>query len=96
MSLHLFYIKGDPCHDYKTLDTKDDFSRSTGYTKHVSLCDNMLEPNWYRISSKSGERMPTECVQNGGRCGALYSIWMNGKIFIYFNFLINKMYINHT
>ncbi|XP_071123915.1 uromodulin-like [Mytilus edulis] len=71
-------LKCDPCHDYKNLDTADDFKRSTGNANNDNLCDNALEPDWYRITSKSGEKMPTECVQDGGRCGALRSVWMNG------------------
>lgn len=71
-------LKCEPCHEYQKLDTADEFSRSAGNSNPGHRCDNTLKPGWYRISSKSGEEMPTECVQSGGRCGTLRSMWMNG------------------
>ncbi|XP_052078001.1 uncharacterized protein LOC127715933 [Mytilus californianus] len=69
--------QGDPCIDYKVLDSADD-SRRSAANGYGQLCDNTLESGWYRIISKAGERMPTECIVGGFRCGTMSSIWMNG------------------
>ncbi|CAC5377860.1 unnamed protein product [Mytilus coruscus] len=69
--------QGDPCIDYKVLDSADDSRRSTA-NSYGQLCDNTLESGWYRIISKAGERMPIECIVGGFRCGTMSSIWMNG------------------
>lgn len=71
-------VKGDPCMNYKVLDSVDDSRRSAAKSSG-HLCDNMLESGWYRIISKAGERMPTECIVGGLRCGTMSSIWMNGS-----------------
>ncbi|CAC5368570.1 unnamed protein product [Mytilus coruscus] len=71
--------KCDPCLTYKVLDTPDAITRSVANAAYPStLCDNTLEAGWYRVTSYAGERMPTECVIGGNRCGTSYSIWMNG------------------
>lgn len=68
-------ISGDPCLDYKTIN---EWERSTANT-FGSACDAFLHPGWYRITSKAGEVMPTECIEYGGRCGTAYTIWLNGS-----------------
>ncbi|XP_052076402.1 uncharacterized protein LOC127714386 [Mytilus californianus] len=71
-------VKGDPCMNYKVLDSLDESRRSAAKSSG-HLCDNTLESGWYRIISKAGERMPTECIVGGFRCGTISSIWMNGS-----------------
>lgn len=67
-------ITADPCTDY---DTIDDWKRSVANGLDIA-CDSLLNPGWYRIISKAGELMPTECIHYGSRCGTGYSIWLNG------------------
>ncbi|OPL33803.1 hypothetical protein AM593_10606, partial [Mytilus galloprovincialis] len=59
------------------LDSADDHRRSVA-NSYGQLCDNTLESGWYRIISKAGERMPTECIVGGFRCGTMSPIWMSG------------------
>lgn len=80
-------LKGDPCVSYKVLDTADAITRSVANANNSpSLCDNTLEAGWYRVTSYAGERMPTECIVGGMRCGTSSSIWMNG---IFFSLLLH-------
>ncbi|VDI64888.1 Hypothetical predicted protein [Mytilus galloprovincialis] len=77
--LALIQSMGDPCVSYKVLDTADAITRSVANANNSpSLCDNTLEAGWYRVTSYAGERMPTECIVGGMRCGTSSSIWMNG------------------
>ena len=71
-------IKGDPCTSYQVLDSENDHSRSAANVDG-SRCDDQLVTGWYRITSKAGERMPTECIIGGGRCGTTFSTWMSGS-----------------
>ena len=73
----MFYL-GDPCTSYQVLDSENDHSRSAANVDG-SRCDDQLVTGWYRITSKAGERMPTECIIGGGRCGTTFSTWMSGK-----------------
>lgn len=76
-------FQGDPCLTYKVLDTPNEDARSVANAALPSaICDNTLEAGWYRITSYAGERMPTECVYGGMRCGTSRSIWMNGNYFL--------------
>lgn len=76
-------FQGDPCLTYKVLDTPNEDARSVANAALPSaICDNTLEAGWYRITSYAGERMPTECVYGGMRCGTSMSIWMNGNFFL--------------
>lgn len=62
----------------------DDWRRSVAVlSTNFSICDNLLQEAWYRITSGAGERMPTECVKGGFRCSTQDSIWLsNGKCYI--------------
>lgn len=71
--------KCDPCDTYTVLDSPEEFVRSVANAaSSPTLCDNTLEAGWYRVISNAGERMPTECIIGGMRCGTSSSIWMNG------------------
>ena len=65
----------DSCSNYKEID---DWTRSVANGDN-NACDNLLEPGWYRVTSKAGELMPTSCIHFGGRCGSTNSVWMDGK-----------------
>lgn len=74
----IFFFVVDPCleENYQTLD---DWQRSVNNTINGNLCDNRLTTGWYRPISLVGNSMPTECTQNGFRCGTTYPIWLNGR-----------------
>lgn len=72
-----YFSTEDPCSDYVELD---DWKRSVSNGGTYQLCDTFLVPGWYRVISKAGEEMPTECIKGGFRCGTTVSIWMNGKL----------------
>ncbi|VDI56273.1 Hypothetical predicted protein [Mytilus galloprovincialis] len=77
--IRVLTINCDPCLTYKVLDTQNEDARSVANAALPSaICDNTLEAGWYRVTSFAGERMPTECVYGGMRCGTSMSIWMNG------------------
>lgn len=81
----MFFAKGSPCNNYKILDSPNDFTRSVANGGGQN-CDNTLAGGWVRFISKSGERMPTQCVYGGFRCGTQIPIWMNGmKTYCYKN-----------
>ncbi|CAC5392587.1 unnamed protein product [Mytilus coruscus] len=69
--------KYEPClpANYKNIDQ---WERSVGNKNGGQICDNVLEPGWYRPVSKAGREMPTSCPENGLKCGTTYPIWMNG------------------
>ncbi|XP_071126275.1 uncharacterized protein [Mytilus edulis] len=69
--------KYEPClpTNYRNIDQ---WERSVGNINGGQICDNVLEPGWYRPISKAGKEMPTSCPKNGQKCGTTYPIWMNG------------------
>ncbi|XP_076071653.1 oncoprotein-induced transcript 3 protein-like [Mytilus galloprovincialis] len=70
-------VKGDdPC---ATANYLNNWRRSVAFEVDPSnkLCDNILEPGWYRITSGQGDRMPTECVEGGFRCNTAVPIWLS-------------------
>lgn len=60
-------------------DTIDNWKRSVA-NGAGTMCDALLTAGWYRVISKSGELMPTECIHYGGRCGTGFPIWLNGTL----------------
>ncbi|OPL33186.1 hypothetical protein AM593_08702, partial [Mytilus galloprovincialis] len=67
-----------PC---ETINFIDNWKRSAANDKidNTFLCDWMLEEGWYRIYSTAGDRMPTECLIGGYRCGTAYPIYLSRK-----------------
>lgn len=77
----ILFIVDNPCSPGNYIEL-DHWQRSTGnsyYGQNTMLCDNFLPPGWYRPTSPVGNRMPTECVRGGFRCGTTGSIWLNGQ-----------------
>ncbi|XP_063436541.1 oncoprotein-induced transcript 3 protein-like [Mytilus trossulus] len=68
----------EPC---ETLNAIDNWKRSAAnnLTDNTFLCDSRLKEGWYRITSTAGERMPTECLIGGYRCGTKYPIYLSRK-----------------
>ena len=82
--------KIDPCLPSNHKVIKDQPNRS--FNLHLSqvtlsdpnarpICDQLLEPGWYRFDSPAGNLMPTECP-GGKYCGTNMPIWMKGNNFI--------------
>ena len=69
----------DPCLEvnYKTLDQWQRSVKNTGV--NGTICDNMLQPGWYRPISLAGSMMPTQCQEGGFTCGTINTLWMNGR-----------------
>ena len=77
----------DPCLSSNHKIIKDQPNRS--FNRHLSqvtlsdasdarpICDQLLEPGWYRFVSPAGNLMPTECP-GGKYCGTNMPIWMKG------------------
>lgn len=76
--ISLGYAFSEPC---ETINFIDDWKRSAANNliDNTFLCDSMLEEGWYRIISTAGERMPTECLIDGYRCGTAYPIYLSRK-----------------
>ncbi|CAG2252440.1 unnamed protein product [Mytilus edulis] len=70
----------EPC---ETPNVIDNWKRSAAnnLTDNTFLCDSRLEEGWYRITSTAGERMPTECLIGGYRCGTAYPIYLSRKVY---------------
>lgn len=70
----------------------NEYKRSVSFEEDLPhICDNMLQPGWYRITSGAGERMPSECIESGYRCNTVSPIWLSsGKctVFFFYSFLI--------
>ncbi|KAK7467891.1 hypothetical protein BaRGS_00036866, partial [Batillaria attramentaria] len=41
------------------------------------LCDDLLQPWWYRFTSGAGGKMPEHCIDRE-KCGTIVPLWMNG------------------
>ena len=70
----------DPCNpiNYNELNEPH---RSTSYTpgpNEQPICDNHLQPGWYRFTSGAGGSMPTSCPKQLS-CGTVAPIWLNGS-----------------
>lgn len=77
--VHWFVLENDPC--VSPYSKIDDYRRSVSFTSNSDnpsvLCDTTLKKGWYRVTSKTGELMPTQCPQIGA-CGTYYGIWLKG------------------
>ncbi|XP_052076398.1 von Willebrand factor D and EGF domain-containing protein-like [Mytilus californianus] len=64
----------DPC---DTTEHINDWQRSVAFaTDTTQICDNILAEGWYRVTSDSGELMPTECPVGGLRCNTAKPIYL--------------------
>lgn len=58
----------------------EDWKRSVGNDdSSTTICDAAMIHQWYRIKSEAGERMPTECPENGYRCGTSQPFWLTNS-----------------
>ena len=84
----------DPCLSSNHKLIKDQPNRS--FNRHLSqvtlsdasarpICDQLLEPGWYRFVSPAGNLMPTECP-GGKYCGTNMPIWMKGISIMHYFF----------
>ncbi|XP_078321931.1 uromodulin-like isoform X2 [Crassostrea virginica] len=72
--------KPNPCEpeNSKLINVEDDRSTSCK-DKSLSLCDNILSNEWYRIQKNDIDlKMPTTCVEQNS-CGTVSPIWLNGS-----------------
>ena len=83
----------DPCQPENHKVIQNQPNRS--FNRHLSqvtssdpslrpICDQLLEPGWYRFDSPAGNLMPTECP-GGKYCGTNMPIWMKGKLQLFFS-----------
>ena len=81
----------DPCQPENHKVIQNQPNRS--FNRHLSqvtssdpsirpICDQLLEPGWYRFDSPAGNLMPTECP-GGKYCGTNMPIWMKGKLIFF-------------
>ncbi|CAG2201048.1 unnamed protein product [Mytilus edulis] len=69
--------KQNPC--ITTLQINDTI-RSVTYNKTSDLCDSSLLEGWYKITSTTGELMPTSCPKMGFTCGTISPIWLSSGL----------------
>lgn len=62
------------CQNYITLTS---INRSATFNEPLGLCDDKLQPGWYKFSGRAGDRMPTSCVPVR-HCGTHAPGWLNG------------------
>ena len=74
----------DACFLHQNLQTCEptNWWRSSAYEnddyEHYDLCDQYLEPGWYRAVTNAGGDMP-QAPSGFNRCSTVYPIWLQGR-----------------
>ena len=94
MYIHInYHYFTDPCDTIKYLN---DWKRSVAFTTEtMMICDNLLIEDWYRVTSGSGERMPTECPTGGFRCNTGRPIWLSSGNIYFLNCSLCYSFSSH-